>query len=282
VPGLDYTFVNNYKPGDRANLSNIYHKGQKYIWEGELTLDQLIEKHGLPDLTEKQRVSLAKILGLIIWGEYTAWQTSAILAFELDDFHAKMAATSQIHDEARHFFVMCNYFEQVLDIKPGDTRVSSTAQAGLEAVMNVNSLPKRLLGMQLMVEPVAITIFRMLQESDIDPILTELLTLYIKDEARHIALGVKHLPVELNKMSWPQIVQLFVWQSRLLKYEIDGLFELKPHLQEIGIDYKELFRQAERRQIDSAREMLDVLGWDVPIDSAIRRVTGTYMMYKDW
>jgi hypothetical protein len=83
-------------------------------------------------------------------------------------------------------------------------------------------------------------------------------------------------------MSWPQIVQLFVWQSRLLKYEIDGLFELKPHLQEIGIDYKELFRQAERRQIDSAREMLDVLGWDVPIDSAIRRVTGTYMMYKDW
>jgi hypothetical protein len=280
---LDYTFLNGYNPSDKKrSLSGIYHKGQKHIWEGQATLDYLISKHGLPELSQRQRIALSKVLSLILWGEYTAWQTSAILTFKLNDFHAKMAATSQTHDEARHFYVMCDYFDKVLDISPHDTRISTTARTGLEAVMNVNSLSKRLLGMQLMVEPVAITIFKLLQESNIDPILTELLTLYIKDEARHIALGVKHLPAEIDGMSWPQILQLFVWQSRLLKFEIDGLFELKPQLEEIGIDYQELFREAERRQINSAKEMLDVLGWNIPIDSTIRKVTRTYMMYKDW
>ncbi len=278
---LDYTFVSNYDPDDRTQLSKIYHKGQKHIWDGQSTLDDLIVKHGLPNLTDKQKTSLIKVLSLILWGEYAAWQTSAALALELNDFNAKMAATSQAHDEARHFYVMCNYFEKVLDTKPGDARVTSSAQFGLETVMNARSLPRRLLGMQLMVEPVAITIFRLLQESDIDPILTELLSLYIKDEARHIALGVKYLPIKIKEMSWHQILQLFVWQSILLKIEIDGLLELKESFKSIGIDYRDLFKQAEKRQIEAAEEMMEVLGWNIPIDSVIRKVTRTYMMYKD-
>lgn len=280
VSKIDYTFIENYRGNDHPNLSNIYHKGQKYIWDGEKTLESLIAKHGLIKLPENKRIALSKILSLIVWGEYAAWQTSSILAFELNDFNAKMAATSQVHDEARHFYVMCDYLERVLGISLNNTKISEDSKRGLDTIIGVSSLSKRLLGMQLMVEPVAITIFRLLQKADIEPILTELLSLYIKDESRHIALGVKHLPVEIKKLSWYQLIDLFLWQSKLLKYEIDGLLDLKPSLDCIGIDYKELFIEAEQRQIDAAKEMLEVLGWNIPIDSIIRKITRTYIKLK--
>ena len=51
-----------------------------------------------------------------------------------------------------------------------------------------------------MIEPVAITIFRFIRKSNVDPILTDLLEYFEKDEARHIALGVKYLPKLIKQM----------------------------------------------------------------------------------
>lgn len=277
---LDPNFVKSYR--DKHTLDKVYYKGMVNIWNGRTLLPELLQKYPLSTraFTEEKREALTKVLSLIVWGEYAAWQTSNALSFEISEYDAKMAATSQAHDEARHYFTMCDYITIVLDKPMNEVVISSTATAGLEAVVSANTLPKKLLGMQLMVEPVAITIFHQLRASNIEPVLCDLLIRYIQDEARHISLGVRQLPREIEKMSWTQISQLMIWQTRLLKYEIDGLFELRDSLEVLGLDYYKLFQEAERRQIDAANEMIDHLGWKLPIESLIKRVTRIYLKAK--
>ena len=278
---IDYKFVEGYRSSsDYRGLSTVYHKGHRNGWDGKKVLDNLIEKHGMPSLEPEIKTALTKVLSLILWGEFAAWQTSGSLAFELNDFDAKMAATSQVHDEARHFYVMCDYMERVLGVHPKDAKIPKIAEVGLGKVIQAGSLSKKLLGMQLMVEPVAIVIFSALRKNKVEPILTELLELYIKDEARHISLGVKHLPKELEGMSWRKILELFVWQSRLLKIEIDGLLELKESFSMLGINYIDLFKEAKKRQIVAAEEMLEHLNIHIPIRGVIESITETYLMYK--
>lgn len=281
---LNSEFVNSYRDGHI--LEGTYHKGMHKIWNGKDVMAELLQKYKPEDsyLPEEKRLALARVLSLVVWGEYAAWQTSNILSFQIEDFGGKMAATSQAHDEARHYFTMCDYLGSVLKISSHDIKISSPTMVGLNMVVDANTLSKRLLGMQLMVEPVAISIFHTLRENKVEPILTDLLELYIRDEARHIALGVRQLPKELSKASWSEIGDMILWQANLLKREIDGLYELRNDLSILGIDFVKLFEQGEQRQIDAAKEMAKHLGWNLPIDKIIKQVTQTYMnaKFKGW
>lgn len=259
-------------------LSNIYHKGQSNIWDGRKILSELIQKHGKPNLSDEKRDSLIRILTLILWGELVAWKTSALLAAEIDDMGAKLAATSQAHDEARHFYVMLDYMRKVLDYEPdGRGYLSGHAEMGLNEVLNAPDLARRILGMQLMVEPVAITIFSQLRENEVEPILSELLLYYEKDEARHIALGVKYLPKVISDFSTMQIFNLFAWQCKMLKYEIDGLKDMSNSFESLGVNPLAVLRAAEKRQKDAAAEMANELGWKLPIVETMDKFLDSYL-----
>ena len=67
--------------------------------------------------------------------------------------------------------------------------------------ISFKNLVKKLVGMQLMVEPMAITLFQLVREYQLEPVLCDLLELYERDEARHVALGVLHLPKLLEGMT---------------------------------------------------------------------------------
>jgi ribonucleotide reductase beta subunit family protein with ferritin-like domain len=90
-------------------LERLYHVGQNNIWDGREVLDALIKKHGPPKLPPDKKESALKVLSILLWGELAAWAISADLAERIDDVEAKMAATSQAHDEARHFYVLRDY-----------------------------------------------------------------------------------------------------------------------------------------------------------------------------
>ena len=67
--------------------------------------------------------------------------------------------------------------------------------------MNADHLAKKLIGMQLLIEPVALTLFHIVRKLKLEPVLSELLPYYERDEARHIALGIQYLPAMLTQMS---------------------------------------------------------------------------------
>jgi len=130
----------------------------------------------------------------------------------------------------------------------------------LNGVGKTNNVAKKLLGMQLMVEPVAITIFRFLRKSQVDPLLSELLEYYERDEARHIALGIKYLPNLIKKMNILQLIDFVIWQIRMINAEIEGLRSIEKDL--IALDLKpiEVFEFTEKKQVDCLKTLSAEMG----------------------
>ncbi|MEE2828890.1 MAG: ferritin-like domain-containing protein, partial [Myxococcota bacterium] len=164
-------------------MERIYHKGQEKIWDGKTVLAELLEEHGGVQLEPEKLVPLRRLFAVIFWGELAAWKVSSELALVLEPLEAKMAAASQAHDEARHFYVMHDYLA-LLDYQPQD--LPPAAHRILVEILRADSLAKKLLGMQLMVEPIALTLFHLVRENRLEPVLSDLLAYYERDEARHV------------------------------------------------------------------------------------------------
>ena len=126
-------------------LQNIYHRGQSRAWDGREVLSDLVTKHGGIQLPSDKRHALSQIFAVILWGELAAWKISADLAVHLEPLEAKMAATSQAHDEARHFYVMHDYLELLGEVP---TKVGPATERVLAGVLGADSLTKKLMGMQ--------------------------------------------------------------------------------------------------------------------------------------
>jgi hypothetical protein len=243
----------DYSSSEKGGLDKVYHKGQDKIWNGKDVLDSLLERYNNFELDPEHSFALQNILSIIWWGEYAAWSVASDMSARFDDYGAKMAAVSQAHDEARHFYVIGDYLKKRLDYKP--EIVSKSALNILESVSKTNNLAKKLLGMQLMVEPIAITIFRFLRKSNIDPALSELLVYFEKDESRHMALGVKYLPKLLKNMSSLELAGFLLWQIRMINYEIKGLKFIEDDLLKLNIKPIEVFEFAEKKQIECLKSL---------------------------
>src|SRR6202022_208501 len=108
-------------------------------WDGRDVLAQLIAKHGKPTLPPEKRRALSRVFSIILWGELAAWEISAQLAAKRGPLEAKLAAASQVHDEARHFYVMHDYLE-ALGERPG--KVEFWAQRVLRKTLETDDLLK--------------------------------------------------------------------------------------------------------------------------------------------
>jgi hypothetical protein len=243
-------------------LENIYHKGQNKAWDGREVLESLVEKHGGIQVDPEQVAPLRELLSVLLWGELAAWKISADLACQLAPLEAKMAATSQAHDEARHFYVLHDYLE-MLDYAPA--RLGPAAERVFSGTLTADTLAKKLFGMQLMIEPMALTVFQALREKNVDPVLTELLSYYERDEARHVALGVMHLPKLLKSMSLVGGMDLWQWEFREFWCQLNLLHELEPHLDALGLDMADVVDLGFKKQARANMILMEELGYDIQI-----------------
>jgi hypothetical protein len=214
-------------------MESIYHVGQNRIWDGREVLKELIAKHGKPTMPAKEKRALARIFSIIMWGELAAWKISAQLADRIVPLEGKMAAASQVHDEARHFYVMHDYLE-ALGEKP--QKMDFWARQVVEMTLETDNLTKKLMGMQLTIETIALTIFQRVRELGREPVLSALLPYYERDEARHVGLGVQLVPQLMSKMTFRQHADLAVFQLRLLLSTLASLKAMETDLLSIGVD----------------------------------------------
>lgn len=217
-----------------SKMGSIYHRGQKLAWDGQAVLEELWTKHGGSGLLPHHKQAAQRVLGNIMWGELAAWKIAARLADELEPLEARAAATSQAHDEARHFYVMHDYLVRATgdfprSMNPGSERLVSAA-------LNANTIPKRLIGMQLQIESTALTIFHALRESNVCPVLSDLLTYYEKDEARHVGLGVQLLPTLMRRMTVPESVMFTAFSLKVGLSSILALKGSEDDLRTLGVD----------------------------------------------
>jgi hypothetical protein len=228
-------------------MENIYHVGQERIWDGRQVLRDLVAKHGAPRISDRERRALSRIFSVLMWGELAAWKFSAQLSDALVPLPAKLAAASQVHDEARHFYVMHDYLDALGERPPALDRWSKRV---LSMTLGTRSLAKKLLGMQLTIETIALTIFQRVRELAVEPVLTELLPYYERDEARHVGLGIQMLPSMIAEMSFPERVELARFHLDLYASATLSLKSLEPDLLSIGVDPRSLLAIGFRKQRD--------------------------------
>ncbi len=249
-------------------LESIYHVGQDRIWDGRAVLSSLVEKHGRPRLGDRETRALGRIFSIIMWGELAAWKISAQLADVLVDLEPKMAAASQVHDEARHFYVMHDYLE-ALGYRPPP--LDFWSRRVVEMTLGTDDVGKKLMGMQLTIETIALTIFQRVREMNVEPVLSELLPYYERDEARHVGLGTQLVPAIVKDMGVRQAIDFVLFELDLLFSTLMGLKAMEPDLLSIGVDPRSILAIGFRKQTELNREMRHEFPWfpeDPPVDRA--------------
>ncbi len=235
-------------------LERLYHVGQDKIWDGREVLEGLIAKHGPPRLKPEQKDSALKMLSILLWGELAAWAISADLAERIDDVEAKMAATSQAHDEARHFYVLRDYLRALGEPVP---RLGGIGRRLLVTILETDSLVNKLVGMQLLVESNALGIFRGLAEAELEPVLTELLPYYERDEARHVGLGVLYLPRLLAGLTRWEAAGVIAFQLRIVGMLMTAGMPMRHDLRALGMEPRKMAEYTTKLQGDIVKDMFN-------------------------
>lgn len=257
-----------------TKCENIYHKGQELAWDGKEILPMLIAQYGGVSVDPEKREALKRLFAIILWGELAAWKISAQLADRLEPLEAKMAATSQAHDEARHFYTMYDYLKH-LDYLP--ERLDPAPQALLDLVLSTDVLAHKLVGMQLMIESIALAIFQEVRERRLEPVLADLMAYYERDEARHVGLGMQYLPQMMKRMSRLELMRMTLFQGQLVAYALWENKVIEKDLQTLDIDPRRIIDRARAKQMAALTQAFDALGWDLeqnrgPLMSVINAV----------
>jgi hypothetical protein len=234
-------------------LERLYHVGQQTAWDGKRVLADLIAKHGPPRLPPDRRDAALKLLSVLLWGELAAWAISADLAERIDDVEAKMAATSQAHDEARHFYVLRDYLRALGDPVP---RLGGIGRRLLLGILETDSLVHKLIGMQLLTESNALAIFRGLCEAQIEPVLVDLLPYYERDEARHVGLGIMYLPRLLQRLTRAEAARAAAFQLSCVWMLISAGMTMRDDLRILGMEPRRLAAHTMKIQDQIVRDMV--------------------------
>jgi hypothetical protein len=103
---------------------------------------------------------------------------------------AKYYAATQVMDEARHVEVFAKYLDEKLS---GHYPINAHLKMLLDDIISDNRWDMTYLGMQIMVEGLALAAFGFIHQLTTEPLLKKLLRYVMADEARHVAFGVLSL-----------------------------------------------------------------------------------------
>ncbi|MCA9641076.1 MAG: ferritin-like domain-containing protein, partial [Myxococcales bacterium] len=234
-------------------LERLYHLTQKHSWDGPSVFAELLERHGEPgaNMDPELRAALSRILTVLMWGELAAWNISADLALEIPDMDAKMAATAQVFDEARHFYVLRDY---VTRLGPAPA-IGGLPTRLLRKVLQAPTLAQKLVGMQLLFETNAVVMFRRIGQSEVCPILHELLPYFERDESRHVGLGVMYLPRLIERMSRFEAFGTARFQFECTMLLLTSGFTFHKDFELLGMDPRQMAERVSNMQDEIIQQM---------------------------
>ncbi|MCU1391641.1 MAG: P-aminobenzoate N-oxygenase AurF [Ilumatobacteraceae bacterium] len=130
------------------------------------------------------------MLSQFLHGEQGALLCTAKIVETVPWYDAKLYASTQVVDEARHVEVFGRYLNEKLG---GQYQVNAHLRLLLDDIINDSRWDMTYLGMQVMVEGLALAAFGFLHQITQEPLLKKLLRYVMSDEARHVAFGVLSL-----------------------------------------------------------------------------------------
>jgi len=130
------------------------------------------------------------ILSQFMHGEQGALLCTARIVETVPWVDAKYYASTQVMDEARHVEVFARYIDEKLG---GQYPINANLKALLDDILADSRWDITYLGMQIMVEGLALAAFGFMRQVTTEPLLQDLLRYVMSDEARHVAFGVLSL-----------------------------------------------------------------------------------------
>ena len=262
----DAIFTWGYDKGERAPLDRLYEKAKTSQWNGQTDLDWSIEVgpytmllpanpmeadyckenpasplHKFSDKEWKELAveSLNWSLSQFMHGEQGALLCTAKIVETVPWIDAKYYASTQVVDEARHVEV----FAQYLDQKMGGINypVNHHLKALLDDIIKDSRWDITYLGMQIMVEGLALAAFGFMHQTTEEPLLKKLLRYVMSDEARHVAFGVLSLQEVYKDMDAKEIRerQEFTFEAAL---RMRDRFLRQEMWEKLGVDVKEMVK----------------------------------------
>ena len=137
-------------------------------------------------------------LSQFLHGEQGALICTAKITETVPWYDAKLYASTQVVDEARHVEVFARYLQEKLG---GEYQVNAHLRMLLDDIINDSRWDMTYLGMQVMVEGLALAAFGFMHQITNEPLLKQLLRYVMADEARHVAFGVISLKEAYEGMS---------------------------------------------------------------------------------
>jgi hypothetical protein len=230
----DTLFTWDYEKGARPGLDKLYEKAKTSQWNGATDLDWSIDvdpekvcaEMSGSDYRSQYLRRLTETPGSPVssWGE-TEWT-----AYTMETFHhrisqfmhgeqgalvctakivetvpwidAKYYAATQVMDEARHVEVFARYLDTKLS---GHYPINAHLRMLLDDIIADSRWDMTYLGMQIMVEGLALAAFGFMHSITTEPLLKRLLRYVMSDEARHVAFGVLSLQELYGELSGPEI-----------------------------------------------------------------------------
>ncbi|MFB6607586.1 ferritin-like domain-containing protein [Streptomyces noursei] len=240
----------------RDRLLALYQKGKDKQWDAATRIDWDLEVDpkdplGTPDeslslygtphwdrMTERDRGDLRQ--------HYAAWQFSQFLHGEqgamvcaarivesVPDLDAKFYSATQTMDEARHAEIYARFLKDKIGML---YPVNDSLKALLDDTLADSRWDMPYLGMQVLIEGLALAAFGMIRDTTTRPLPKRILAYVMQDEARHVAFGRMALrdhcrqltDVELREREEFVIEGCYLMRDRLRGTEVLENFGIPP------------------------------------------------------
>ncbi|MGP3924710.1 ferritin-like domain-containing protein [Streptomyces sp. 8N616] len=193
----------------RDRLLALYQKGKDKQWDGQKRIDWDLEVDpydplGTPDeslalygtrhwakMTERDKGELRQHFtswqfSQFLHGEQGAMVCAARIVESVPDLDAKFYSATQTMDEARHAEIYGRFLhEKVGMLYP----INDNLQSLLGDTLRDSRWDMPYLGMQVLIEGLALAAFGMIRDTTDKPLPKQILAYVMQDEARHVAFG---------------------------------------------------------------------------------------------
>ena len=259
---IDTVFEFDYSV-QAEDMRGLYEKAKRDQWnasrdipwnapatdDGRVLSDELIDIHGSPiweRLSERERVDLnrriaAWRLSVLVYGEQGAMLACSQMVDIVTGTDQKFFQATQVVDEARHNEVLERYIQTRLDglhyPMPENERVL------FDSILTDPRWYVKTIALQLVAETFAVSMFKMMGEAAVDPVLREVCRRILQDESRHMGFGMLALPSIVQDASAAEREEMEDYTCMALEKVLTGFFPLEAY-QDAGFS---------RAQIDEVR-----------------------------
>ena len=206
-----------------TRIKKLYELGKDLNWNGSIDLDwsnslkkgeppikaELIARMEGPlaALPEEERLEYMRhdqawTLSQFLHGEQGAMLVASQLVSCAPTYQAKLYAASQTFDEARHVEVFARYIKEIHGI---EYPINKSLKALIDKILSDERWDLKFIGMQIIIEGLALAAFQTTKETSNCPLLRQLVHYVIRDEARHVTFGVNYLQEFLETLTEEEV-----------------------------------------------------------------------------